>query len=161
MQYCCKTDCKTVHTNYMICCIFYCVNVTYWVAFFMLLIGAVGKQPAEESIVKQQTTPTTHSMLPSLYGVYKQLQNVQHLVHHQQSHKCAVEKLNFNINVMLFISTNPWILFAYTLMIGLYFVLFIEQLTSVNFDIFKKWFDLKFQSAGMLLQCVSKMGTLF
>jgi len=35
-----------------------------------MLFGAVGKQPVEEQVVKQQTSTTTHSMLPSSYGIY-------------------------------------------------------------------------------------------
>jgi len=37
----------------------------------MLLYLAVGKQPVEEPVVKQQTSSTTHSMLPSSYGEFR------------------------------------------------------------------------------------------
>jgi len=35
-----------------------------------MFCDAVGKQPVEEPAVKQQTSSTTHSMLPSSHGVY-------------------------------------------------------------------------------------------
>jgi len=38
----------------------------------LVLYDTVGKQSVEEAVVKQQTSSTTHSMLPSLYGVYRQ-----------------------------------------------------------------------------------------
>jgi len=36
----------------------------------LLLYGAVGKRPVEEAVV-QQTSSTTHSMLPLSYGMYR------------------------------------------------------------------------------------------